>query len=135
MEGSGTDLTTRTGERRIAVPLEALAAASDRIAGVRRSDLAAGDRVLVSTRNSIYTLVARSDGRFEVAGGWYARRADRGAESPTVAVLGCTAGGRALFTAIVAAPGMFLEFGDGTRTTRIRHVRRIAADPDAEISH
>ena len=135
MEGSGTNHTTRTGEQRIAMPLEALAAASDRIAGVRRSDLSAGDRLVVSTRNSIYTLLARSDGRFEVAGGWYARRADPGGSSPTVAVLGCTAGGRALFTAIVAAPGMFLEFGDGTRTTRIRNVRRIAADRGVELSH
>ena len=40
---------------------------------------------------------------------------------------GCTAGGRALFTTLIAAPGLFLELGDGTRTTRIRRVRRIPA--------
>jgi hypothetical protein len=43
-----------------------------------------------------------------------------------VEVLGCTAGGHALFTDVVAAHGMFLELSDGTRTTRIRSVRRLS---------
>ena len=52
---------------------------------------------------------------------------DQATSEPTLAVNGCTAGGRALFTGIVAGPGLFLEFGDGTVTTRIRSVRRVAA--------
>jgi hypothetical protein len=48
-----------------------------------------------------------------------------------VAVNGCTAGGRAIFTGILAAPGLYLELGDGTVTTRIRRVRRISADSPA----
>ncbi len=86
-----------------------------------------GDRVLVATRNSIYALVANDDGSFEVSGGHYQRQFGHAVR---VRVLGCSAGGRALFTRLVAAPGLFLEFEDGTRTTRIRRVRRqLAAAP------
>ena len=110
-----------------ALPLGALVSAVDALEGVRRRDLAAGDRLVVSTKNSIYSLVARADGRFEVSGGRFARDAAAGEATQTLAVNGCTAGGHALFTTLVAAPGLFLELGDGTRTTRIRRVRWIPA--------
>ena len=112
----------QTQTRRAAVPLAALAEAADHIAGVRRADLAIGDRLLVATRNSIYTLAALADGRFAVSGGFFERQ---GRSRVELAVAGCTAGGRALFRDIVAAPGLFLEFADGTHTTRIRQVRRL----------
>jgi hypothetical protein len=118
---------TGGGRRSPAVPLDRLVSVSHRLEGIRRSDLAPGDRILVSTRNSIYSLVARADGRFHVSGGWYSRHAGPDGEPPAVAISGCTAGGNAIFTGIVAAPGLFLEFADGTRTTRIRQVRRIPA--------
>jgi hypothetical protein len=104
--------------------LGALAEAASTIEGVRRSEIAPGDRLVVATRNSIYSLVAHADGTFRVSGGRYARE---GLGEPTLAVHGCTAGGRALFTGIVAGPGLFMELGDGTVTTRIRSVRRVAA--------
>ena len=106
-------------------PLEALTEAADRLDGVRRSELLPGDRLLVATRNSIYALTFREDGRFEAQGGWF----ERAGKSPSeVGVVGCTAGGSALFTRIVAAPGLFLEFDDGTRTTRIQRVRVVAPE-------
>jgi hypothetical protein len=40
-------------------------------------------------------------------------------------VLGCTWGGSALMTRMIAAPGMFLEFDNRVRTTRIREVRHL----------
>jgi hypothetical protein len=98
--------------------------AAETVVGVRRGDLATGDRLLVSTKNSIYSLVAQADGRFLVSGGRFARA---GAGEQVLAVNGCTAGTRALFTDLIAAPGLFLELGDGTLTTRIRSVRRLAA--------
>lgn len=101
-------------------PLELLTDAADRLDGVRRGELDPGDRLLVATRNSIYALTAREDGRFEARGGWFERAGKSPAE---IGVVGCTAGGSALFTRIVAAPGLFLEFDDGTRTTRIQRVR------------
>lgn len=104
------------------IRLEALADAARSLDGVRRRELAAGDRLLVSTRNSIYSLTACADGTFLVSGGWYERS---GRSDVPLAIAGCTAGGRALFTDLVAAPGLFLEFADGTSTTRIRRVRRL----------
>jgi len=120
MNDSESGVTTQI--RRAALPLAALAEAADRIHGVRRVDLSAGDRLLVATRNSIYLLTALADGLFQVSGGFFERQ---GRGAVRLAVAGCTAGGRALFRDIVAAPGLFLEFADGTHTTRIRHVRRL----------
>jgi hypothetical protein len=124
---SSSDLRHSNSARRPAVALGDLTSAAEALAGIRRSDLAPGDRLLVSTKNSIYSLVARADGRFDISGGRFARDPQGGDGTQTLAVHGCTAGGHALFTRIVAAPGLFLELGDGTRTTRIRRVRRIPA--------
>jgi hypothetical protein len=107
-----------------AIPIDNLAEAAGIVGGVQRRDLEAGDRVVVSTRNSVYSLTAQADGSFEVSGGWFERE---GAGSVRIEVLGCTAGGHALFSEHIAAPGLFMEFADGLRTTRIRTVRRIAA--------
>lgn len=127
MSDSSSDLRHSDSARRPAVALGDLTCAADALAGIRRSDLAPGDRLLVSTKNSIYSLVARADGRFDISGGRFARDQKGGDGTQTLEVHGCTAGGHALFTRIVAAPGLFLELGDGTRTTRIRRVRRIPA--------
>lgn len=108
------------------MPLEALVAAAGTLAGVRRDEVVPGDRLVVATRNSIYVLLACSDGRFVVSGGSFARQ---GAGERRLAVNGCTAGGRALYSDVVAAPRLFLEFADGTTTTRIRSVRRIPSGP------
>ena len=117
----------RTGPLK-AIPIDDLAAAAGVVGGVKRSDLSPGDRVIVSTKNSVYSLTARAGGLFEVCGGWFERQ---GSGSVRVEVLGCTAGGHALFTDHVAAPGLFIEFADGLRTTRIRTVRRISAAENA----
>lgn len=131
MRGSSPDLRFSPPASVPALPLGALVSAAEALAGVRRRDLSAGDRLVVSTKNSIYSLVARADGRFEISGGCFARDPDSTGGARTLEVNGCTAGGHALFTTIVAAPGLFLEFGDGTRTTRIRQVRRISASSNA----
>jgi len=106
-----------------AIPIDDLAEAAGVVGGVRRRDLDPGDRIIVSTKNSVYSLTARADGLFDVSGGWFERE-DKG--ETRVEVLGCTAGGHALFGDHIAAPGLFMEFADGLRTTRIRSVRRIA---------
>jgi hypothetical protein len=105
-----------------AIPIDDLAEAAGVVGGVHRKDVECGDRVIVSTKNSVYSLTAHADGSFEVSGGWFERE---GEGVVMVEVLGCTAGGHALFTDHIAAPGLFLEFADGLRTTRIRTVRRI----------
>jgi hypothetical protein len=107
-----------------AISIDDLAEAAGVVGGVRRQDLESGDRIIVSTKNSVYSLTLRANGSFEVSGGWFEREGDG---SVVVEILGCTAGGHALFTDHIAAPGMCMEFNDGLRTTRIRTVRRIPA--------
>ena len=87
---------------------------------VCKSDLQFGDRVIVTTRNSVYTLYTLGGDSFAVSGGWF----DRNSEAPTtVTVAGCTYGGSMIRQDVVAARGLFLEFGNRVSTTRIRGVR------------
>ena len=102
--------------------LDKLAAIAPHIEGVWAHELRVGDWVVVSTRNSTYTLGVVGDGTYAVSGGWFAAN---GAETAAIGIAGCTWGGSAILTRLVAAPGMHLEFGNGVRTTRIREVRTI----------
>ena len=119
---SDTSGIFRPDPRRRAVDLDGLAEAAERVDGVRRRDLDPGDRVVISTKNSVYSLTVLADGCFEVSGGWFERE---GGGAVRVEVRGCTAGGHAIFTEHIAVRGLFMEFADGLRTTRIRSVRRI----------
>ena len=95
---------------------------------VLRRDLSWGDRVLVRTRNSVYSIWALGDDNFAVTGGWF----DHQQLSPAlVSINGCTYGASAIRREVVAAPGLFLEFGNNVLTTRIQDVRvvRNAAPP------
>ena len=105
-----------------AVALDGLTEAADLVDGVKRRDLDSGDRIIISTKNSVYSLTARADGMFDVSGGWFERE---GEGETRVEIRGCTAGGHAIFTDHIAAKGLFMEFADGLRTTRIKSVRRI----------
>jgi hypothetical protein len=131
--------------------LDRLASAAAVVEGVRVGDLEPGDCLFVRTRNSLYMLRVNADGTFDAEGGWFSRH-EGSAESalseasdpagdgsstaglPSEAgakdgrrrrVLGCTWGGSALMTRMIAAPGMFLEFDNRVRTTRIREVRHL----------
>lgn len=106
----------------IAFTLERLAAAVPSIDGVREADLRPGDWVVVRTRNSLYHLRVNGDGTFDATGGWFSQNAGTGSR---LRIAGCTWGGSALLTRTVAVPGMFLEFENGVRTTRIHEVRHI----------
>jgi hypothetical protein len=87
---------------------------------VRKGDLRFGDRVIVRTRNSVYALWSLGGDTFLVSGGWF----DRHGDTPTtITVNGCTYGGSLIRHDVVAAPGLFLEFGNTVSTTRIRDVR------------
>lgn len=87
---------------------------------IRERDLAVGDFVLVRTRNSLYFLAFLGGGAYQVSGGWFDKQ---GPEPAVVRVNGCTWGGHAILTGMVAAPGMFIEFDNGLGTTRIQEVR------------
>ena len=85
---------------------------------VHKADLAFGDRVVVRTCNSVYSLWTLGPETFAVSGGWF----DTHGGSTTVTVNGCTYGGSMIRYDVVAATGLFLEFGNGVSTTRIRDV-------------
>ncbi len=87
--------------------------------GVRKDDLRPGDRVLVTTRNSTYSIRMLSPDRYEVSGGWFALH---GYGSMILGINGCTFGGHAIHSGLLAARGLFLEFANRVVTTRIHRV-------------
>jgi len=98
---------------------------------IRKRDLHAGDRVLVTTRNSLYTIWVLAEGVYWVSGGWF----DLQCMSPQrMAINGCTWGGSAIKRDILAACGLRLEFGNSVRTTRIREVRVIPAEAQPSLN-
>ena len=89
---------------------------------IRKADLQRGDRVLVATENSVYTIHVEEDGSYSISGGWF----DRNGLSPAVtSIAGCTWGGTAIKRDLVAARGLRLEFGNRVVTSVIREVRVI----------
>jgi hypothetical protein len=121
--GATTTSIQRLSSTRVeARTLDRLLEHADVPGGLWAHDVRPGDWVVVRTRNSTYALAALTKGRYRATGGWFAAE---GAENREVGVAGCTWGGAAIHTRMVAAPGMFLEFDNGVRTTRIREVRLI----------
>ena len=94
------------------------------VEGVWAREVEPGDWVIVTTENSVYSMLTVGDGTYYVAGGWFTSGTG---ESTRVKVTGCTWGGTAICTSIVAARGMFIEFGNGVRTSRIRDARLLRA--------
>ena len=89
----------------------------EHLEAVRKSDLDLGDCLVVETRNSRYSIVSLGDGTYRVSGGFF----DRAFGGPVVTTIaGCTWGGSAIHTDLVAGVGLFLEFGNRVMTTRIR---------------
>ena len=107
--------------------LDRLVEHADGIDGVWAEDVQTGDWIMVRTRNSVYSIAPLGRGRFHVTGGWFASRS---AGEQDVRIAGCTWGGAAIHTRLVAAVGMFLEFDNGVRTTRIQDVRLIRGRDD-----
>jgi len=99
--------------------LDTLIRQAENLPGVRRSDLSLGDRVIVRTRNSSYSILSLGDGQYRVSGGWFDRM---GVSPATTTISGCTWGGSAIKTDLVASQGLFLEFGNRVLTTRIQDV-------------
>ena len=107
--------------------LAAIVAQTSGLEAVRKRDLGCGDWVLVTTKNSVYSIFVLGDVRYSVSGGWF----DREGLSPhTTTINGCTWGGSAIKGDIVAACGLFLEFGNRVMTTRIQNFRVIRADEE-----
>ena len=102
--------------------MDAMIDQAERLEAVRKEDLRSGDWLLVTTRNSVYTIFVMDDESYCVSGGWF----DREGISPhKTTIHGCTWGGSAIKHDIVAACGLFMEFGNWVITTRIQRIRVI----------
>jgi len=129
MEFTTLDRPARQAETRKSRWVRTLSAIVDRAElddVVLKSDLECGDRVVVRTRNSRYSLLAVGGNSFVVSGGWFDRR---GGSPIVVTVNGCTYGGSAIRHDVVAGRGLFLEFGNNVLTTRIRSFE-VSRGPD-----
>jgi len=89
---------------------------------VRKADLRRGDQLLIATVNSLYSISVLDDGAYLIRGGWFDRQ---GASPALVSIAGCTWGGSVIKTDIVAACGLYLEFGNRLVTSRIRAIRLV----------
>ena len=90
-----------------------------RLKEVRKKELHFGDWVVVTTRNSTYSLRVLEGDRYSISGGWF----DNEGLSPLrTTIAGCTWGGSAIKVDIVAACGLHLEFGNRVVTSAIQKV-------------
>ena len=100
----------------------------DRLHAVRKADLEFGDRVLVTTANSTYSIHVLEDGLYSISGGWF----DRHGLSPLkTTITGCTWGGSAIKLDILAACGLHLEFGNRVVTSGIKRVQVVRCEQRA----
>ncbi len=99
--------------------LGAAVAQADQLREVLKEDLQCGDRVLVTTGHSTYSIQVIDDDLYDVSGGWF----DRQCLSPwRTTITGCSWGGSAIKLDIVAACGLHLEFGNGVLTSAIQEI-------------
>ncbi len=91
-----------------------------RLESVRKADLRSGDRLVVSTENSVYSIHVHEDLTYSISGGWFDLQ---GLSPARIPIAGCTWGGSAIKCDVVAACGLRLEFGNRVVTSRIREVR------------
>lgn len=102
--------------------LTRLATAAQALDGIWKRDAKRGDWIVARTKNSTYTLAVQDEQTVVVSGGWFAGAS---ADESRVQVSGCTWGGSAILTGMLAAPGMCIEFSNGVRTTRVRDIQVI----------
>ena len=109
--------TTSTNRSRVkGADLERIARFFDEVESVDRSEVEPGDRLVVTTLNSTYTLDYLGNGRWRVTGGWFAK-----SDAPAVVrIMGCSVGGSVINQRLVAGNGLRIEFDNRVVTTTIR---------------
>ncbi len=92
---------------------------ADALHEVKKADLRPGDEVHLKTLNSDYFIKVDNDGSYIVSGGWF----DKMELSPVkTSINGCTWGGSTIKTDIIAACGLYLEFGNRLLTSTIQEI-------------
>jgi hypothetical protein len=99
--------------------LEKIVHRMDDVKQVPKSSLQTGDTLYIRTLNSTYTIRKTEQELYEVSGGWF----DRQGISPAIMTIrGCTWGGSVINIGIVAACGLYIEFGNNLITSPIRQI-------------
>jgi hypothetical protein len=99
--------------------LKNLADTTDKLLQVYKQNLEPGDQIYLKTLNSVYIIKVVNVGEYIVSGGWF----DKQKLSPhKINIRGCTWGGTAIKTDIIAAPGLCLEFSNNLITSKIHKV-------------
>jgi len=101
------------------ISLQNIVQSSSYLREVKKNEMEKGDIVFVKTRNSVYTLAVSGKGEYEVSGGWFA---SHGVDHTKIGINGCTWGGSAIKTDIIAACGLMLEFGNRLKTSSIEKI-------------
>ena len=99
--------------------LEKIVESTVHLKQVRKAELQLGDLVLITTRNSVYSVRVLENDFYLISGGWF----DKKKLSPVkTRIKGCTWGGSIIKLDIVAACGLCLEFGNRVVTSAIQKV-------------
>jgi hypothetical protein len=99
--------------------LENIIELSDKLPQLKKSEVYPGDLLFVRTKNSTYKIKVGNNGYYFVSGGWFEK--NKLSEVRTK-ITGCTWGGSAIKTDVVAVCGLYLEFGNKLKTSRIRKI-------------
>lgn len=105
--------------KRCGYTLEKIVESAIDLKQVRKESLRCGDLVILTTRNSVYSIRVLDNGQYSVSGGWFDRQ---GLSPMKTTIRGCTWGGSMIKVDVVAACGLRLEFGNRVVTTTIREV-------------
>ncbi|MBK7377954.1 MAG: hypothetical protein IPJ03_02940 [Ignavibacteriales bacterium] len=97
---------------------------SETLSQIHKSNLKAGDTIILKTANSVYMIKVLEEKQYTVSGGWF----DKNNLSPvTTTINGCTWGGSIIKNDIVAACGLHLEFGNKIVTSRINKIFHVSS--------
>ena len=89
---------------------------------VYKSDLKFGDKVILETINSVYSIKVLNNHQYIVSGGWFDKNK---LSSVLITIRGCTWGGSIIKTDIIAACGLHVEFGNKVVTSKIKKIIHI----------
>lgn len=114
---SSLDTTSTSRSRVKGADLERIARYFEEAETIDRAEVETGDRLIVTTLNSTYTLDYVGEGQWRVTGGWF----DRNMVTPAVVrITGCSLGGSVINQRLVVGSGLRIEFDNRVVTTTIR---------------
>jgi len=99
--------------------LEKIIEGANRLKQVPKAELQYRDLLLITTRNSVYSVRVLENDFYSVSGGWFDRK---GLSPVKTTITGCSWGGSIIKIDIAAACGLCLEFGNRVVTSTIQKV-------------